>query len=62
MKKDNWIQEAKALLFDFLYSSAEDSLKREARQLIIKGGGYNPEEETSSTQLRWRENNETIKD
>lgn len=53
-EKDQWIQEVKALLFDFTYSSAEASLKKEAKELLIEGGGYDPMEESSETELRWR--------
>lgn len=53
MTKDEWIQKAKALLFDFTYSSAEHSLKQEARELIIAGGGYDYLTESSETTLNW---------
>ena len=47
-----WIQKAKALLFDveFCVSSA---LRNEANELIKEAGGYDPFKESSRTPLKW---------
>lgn len=55
MTKDEWIQRAKALLFDLTFSEAEYALRVECKQLISDGGGYDYETETSKTPLRWRD-------
>jgi len=55
MTKDEWIQEAKALLFDAIYCCDSPSLRDEMEALIQKGGGYKYDEESSTTPLRWAE-------
>lgn len=53
MTKDQWIQCAKALLFDSLFSLDSAPLKLEADMLLNLGGGYDPEKETAVSELRW---------
>ena len=53
MKKDRWIQRAKALLFDFSLTAPEESLREEARELIRSGGGYEADYEDSESSLVW---------
>lgn len=56
MTKDEWIQYAKALLFDIVVgSSAEECLKKEAQDLINQGGGYDCMVESCETPLKWKE-------
>jgi len=55
MTKDQWIQKAKALLFDYTFDLKARSLKRECNKLIEEGGGYNYEVESSETPLVWKE-------
>lgn len=52
--KDEWIQKAKALLYDCLHSLDSEGLKQEARDLINEGGGYDVFTETPDSKLRWR--------
>jgi len=47
--KDEWIQKAKALLFDAGFCVDSAVLRREMQDLIQHGGGYNPETESSAT-------------
>jgi hypothetical protein len=51
--KDNWIQQAKALLFDCLFCVDAKSIKTEINELLEKGGGYDPKKESSKSTLRW---------
>ena len=52
--KNMWIQNAKALLFDCMFSVDSPGLKEEIERLIEKGGGYDPLAcESPSTCLRW---------
>ena len=53
MSKDEWIQEAKALLFDCGFDLESKGLKRECEDLILKGGGYDDMIESSETPLKW---------
>ena len=53
MTKDEWIQKAKALLFDCRFDLGSDNLDQECRDLINKGGGYDYENESSETTLKW---------
>ncbi len=50
--KDAWIQKAKALFFDLQFCT--DALHGEIRQILEEGGGYDPEVESSRTELRWK--------
>jgi hypothetical protein len=52
--KDEWIQKAKALLYDCKWSVDSDGLVKEIETLIKEGGGYDPLVETSKGKLRWR--------
>jgi len=53
--KDQWIQKAKALLFDCTFCVDIRSIKDEINELIHEGGEYDPMTESSVTQLRWKE-------
>ena len=53
MIKDQWIQKAKALLFDMQFACESNQLNREAAKLIEEAGGYDPYNETSETDLQW---------
>lgn len=55
MSKDEWIQKAKALLFDLTFMDVGDQQRQEAADLIEKGGGFDHETETDSTPLNWPE-------
>jgi len=55
MTKDQWIQKAKALFFDCTFCVDAPSIKDEIEEILREGGGYNPMEEDSKTQLRWLE-------
>lgn len=50
--KNLWIQKAKALFFDLQFCT--DALKKEIREIIKEAGGYNPDVESSKTELRWK--------
>lgn len=54
MDKDQWIQKAKALLFDCQYCVDSPSLVEEINELIEEGGGYDFRIESSETELRWK--------
>jgi hypothetical protein len=51
LSKDQWIQKAKALLFDLGFCS--DALHKDIDALIDAGGGYDHEAETSDSPLNW---------
>lgn len=53
MTKDQWIQEAKALLFDCTFCVDSGGIKKEIDTLLEKGGGYDYRNESSKTPLRW---------
>lgn len=53
MIKDQWIQKAKALLFDMQFDCENLQLNREAAKLIEEAGGFDPYTETSETELEW---------
>ena len=53
LSKDEWIQQAKALMFDCEFSLDSSGLKRECKELIQLGGGYNYMIESSETPLQW---------
>ena len=55
MKKDRWIQRAKALLYDFILLAEPSlrNLKDEAQELIDAGGGYEADYEDSESSLVW---------
>ena len=53
LSKDQWIQKAKALLFDCGFCLDSTGLRKEADSLIKEGGGYDPLQETCRTPLRW---------
>lgn len=55
MTKDEWIQNAKALLFDCAFCVDSQPLRREIEQLLMDGGGYDAQTESSKTKLRWPE-------
>lgn len=50
--KDKWIQKTKALFFDLQFCT--DALKSEIREIIEEAGGYNPDVESSVTELTWK--------
>ena len=50
--KDKWIQKAKALFFDLQFCT--DALHGEIREIIEEAGGYNPDVESSVTELKWK--------
>jgi hypothetical protein len=50
--KNAWIQKAKALFLDLLLCG--DVLRDEIRDMINEGGGYDPECESSRTELKWK--------
>lgn len=52
--KDEWIQRAKALLYDCKWCVDSDSIVKEIEGILREGGEYDPMTETSSTKLRWR--------
>lgn len=52
--KDEWIQRAKALLYDCKWSVDSDQLVKECEILIREGGGYDPLVETSESKLKWK--------
>lgn len=54
MNKDQWIQKAKALLFDCSFCIDSDAIRQEIEDLLKAGGGYNAEIETSESPLKWR--------
>lgn len=64
MTKDEWIQKAKALMFDCQFSLDSKNLVREVQQLLVEGGGYNYNRESCNTPLIWdlkeREPNEPL--
>jgi len=54
MTKDEWIQRAKALLFDLTFATS-GSLRREINELIKQGGGYDEYTEDCESELRWED-------
>ena len=50
--KNAWIQKAKALFFDLQFCT--DALRDEIREILAEAGGYNPDVESSVTELRWK--------
>ena len=54
VSKDQWIQKAKALLFDCTFCVDVNSINTEINDLIDEGGGYDPRNESSKTPLKWR--------
>jgi hypothetical protein len=55
MTKDEWIQRAKALLFDCTYLVNSRTLKWEITNLLYEGGSYDPETESAETPLIWKD-------
>lgn len=53
MTKEQWIQKAKALLFDCTFCVDSTSICSEIEELLQEGGGYDYKEESSKTPLRW---------
>ena len=55
MTKDEWIQKAKALLYDYTVCdfNYREPLNQEATNLLGIAKGYDPFIETSKTQLKW---------
>lgn len=51
--KDEWIQRAKALLYDCFWAVESDQMCEEIKQLIKEGGGFDPLTETNTTKLKW---------
>jgi len=56
LSKDEWIQLAKALLFDLQYCT--DALQEEIREALIIAGGYDCGTESYKTPLRWRKDDQ----
>ena len=56
MTKDEWIQQAKGLLFDCIFSVDSKCLKREINALLERGGGYDASVETPTSSLVWPTN------
>lgn len=54
LTKEEWIQKAKALLFDCTFCVDSESIKSEIEDLLKEGGGYDPMEESFKTMLRWK--------
>lgn len=53
MTKDEWIQKAKAYLFDMTNCLNSPLLSKEAQDLIDEAGGYNYKTEDSKSPLNW---------
>ena len=53
-QKNQWIQRAKALLFDCTFCCDSDQIKKEINELIQEGGGYDYKDESSVTPLKWK--------
>lgn len=55
MTKDQWIQKAKALLFDYSHTGdVFPGLAKESAELVEQAGGFDHMRETAKTPLRWR--------
>lgn len=52
--KDEWIQKAKALLYDCKMAVDSDQLSTECADLIREGGGFDPLVETNISRLKWK--------
>ena len=51
--KDEWIQKAKALLFDISLLDPYATFRKEASDLLEEAGGYDSRAESSVTELKW---------
>jgi len=54
MTKDEWIQKAKALLFDCSFCVDSRHIREDIHELIKEGGGYDYTTESSVTPLRFK--------